>query len=162
MSRFLLAFEACFSKVNAVQTAIFDEIDAGVSGRVAQAIAQKLHHLSHDHQVLCVTHQPIVAAMADRHFRVDKVTIGPDGSLTKDPDQNPDQLRTVVRLSQLEADHRRLELAQLAGGADVANDPTATLAAASAFAESLLDRAASLRQGDRSAATPKRPPRKKP
>ncbi|HEY9690127.1 MAG TPA: DNA repair protein RecN, partial [Coleofasciculaceae cyanobacterium] len=162
MSRFLLAFEACFSKVNAVQTAIFDEIDAGVSGRVAQAIAQKLHHLSQDHQVLCVTHQPIVAAMADRHFRVDKVTIGPDGRLTSDPDQNPDQLRTVVRLSQLEADHRRLELAQLAGGADVANDPTASLAAASAFAESLLDRAASLRQGDRPAAPPKRPPRKKP
>ncbi|NHC33874.1 DNA repair protein RecN [Scytonema millei] len=75
MSRFLLALKACFSQAEASGTLIFDEIDVGVSGRVAQAIADKLHHLSHRHQVLCVTHQPLVAAMADRHFRVDKQVI---------------------------------------------------------------------------------------
>jgi DNA repair protein RecN (Recombination protein N) len=72
MSRFLLALQASFSQVDPVGTLVFDEIDVGVSGRVSQAIAQKLHQLSHDHQVLCITHQPIVAAMADQHFRVSK------------------------------------------------------------------------------------------
>jgi DNA repair protein RecN (Recombination protein N) len=75
MSRFLLALKACFSQIDSVGTMVFDEIDVGVSGRVAQAIAEKLHQLSRSHQVLCVTHQPIVAAMADSHFRVNKQVI---------------------------------------------------------------------------------------
>ncbi|HEY9658004.1 MAG TPA: DNA repair protein RecN, partial [Allocoleopsis sp.] len=79
MSRFLLALKACFSQIDAVGTMVFDEIDVGVSGRVAQAIAEKLHQLGQLHQVLCVTHQPIVAAMADRHFRVNKEVIDKDG-----------------------------------------------------------------------------------
>lgn len=73
MSRFLLALKACFSQVDPVDTLIFDEIDVGVSGRVSQAIAHTLHDLSQRHQVLCVTHQPLIAARADRHFRVRKV-----------------------------------------------------------------------------------------
>ncbi|MFM2432922.1 MAG: hypothetical protein RLZZ511_4136 [Cyanobacteriota bacterium] len=64
MSRFLLALKSCFSQIDPVGTLIFDEIDTGVSGRVTQAIAEKLHQLSAHHQVLCVTHQPIVAAIA--------------------------------------------------------------------------------------------------
>ncbi len=76
MSRFLLALQACFTQIDPVGTLVFDEIDVGVSGRVAQAIAEKLYQLSHRHQVLCVTHQPIVAAMADHHFRVSKEVIG--------------------------------------------------------------------------------------
>mgnify|MGYP001795393278 CR=1 FL=1 len=72
MSRFLLALKACFSRVDPISTMVFDEIDVGVSGRVAQAIAEKLHHLSREHQVLCVTHQPLVAAMADAHYHVGK------------------------------------------------------------------------------------------
>ncbi len=75
MSRFLLALKACFSEVEPAGTLVFDEIDVGVSGRVTQVIAEKLHQLSQRHQVLCVTHQPLVAAMADRHFRVDKQVI---------------------------------------------------------------------------------------
>ena len=75
MSRFLLALKACFSQVAGSGTLVFDEIDVGVSGRVAQAITQKLHQLSQHHQVLCVTHQPIVAAMGDRHFQVKKEVI---------------------------------------------------------------------------------------
>lgn len=72
MSRFLLALKACFSRVDPISTMVFDEIDVGVSGRVAQAIAEKLHQLSREHQVLCVTHQPLVAAMADAHYHVGK------------------------------------------------------------------------------------------
>ncbi|MGA7937050.1 MAG: DNA repair protein RecN [Kovacikia sp.] len=76
MSRFLLALQASFTQIDPVGTLVFDEIDVGVSGRVVQAIAEKLHQLSLRHQVLCVTHQPIVAAMADQHFRVSKEVIG--------------------------------------------------------------------------------------
>ncbi len=72
MSRFLLALKACFSRVDPIGTMVFDEIDVGVSGRVAQAIAEKLYQLGREHQVLCVTHQPLVAAMADAHFHVGK------------------------------------------------------------------------------------------
>ena len=126
MSRFLLALKACFSRGDAAETMIFDEIDVGVSGRVAQAIAEKLHQLSQNNQVLCVTHQPLVAAMADRHFRVDKQTI--------DKSNNTD-VRTVVRVTSLEnMTNRREELAQLAGGKSATD--------AIAFAESLLLQAA--------------------
>lgn len=76
MSRFLLAIQSSFSQIDAVGTLVFDEIDVGVSGRVTQAIAEKLFQLSQHHQVLCVTHQPIVAAMADQHLRVSKQVIG--------------------------------------------------------------------------------------
>ncbi|MBS9388734.1 MAG: DNA repair protein RecN [Dolichospermum sp. WA123] len=132
MSRFLLALKACFHQGNEVGTMIFDEIDVGVSGRVAQAIAEKLHQLSQGHQVLCVTHQPLVAAMADRHFRVDKLVIN------KARNSNDEQ-RTVVRVTSLDnLTTRREELAQLAGGKS-AND-------AISFAESLLLQAANHRE----------------
>jgi DNA repair protein RecN (Recombination protein N) len=135
MSRFLLALKACFTQGDGAATMIFDEIDVGVSGRVAQAIAEKLHQLSHSHQVLCVTHQPLVAAMADRHFRVDKQVINP--TKNKGVEQ-----RTVVRVTSLDnLTTRREELAQLAGGKS-ANE-------AIAFAESLLLQAANHRQQEK-------------
>jgi len=83
MSRFLLALKSCFSQVDAVDTLIFDEIDVGVSGRVAQAIAEKLLHLGQRHQVLCVTHQPMVAALADDHWHVNKEVIGEETTAPK-------------------------------------------------------------------------------
>ncbi|GCL41006.1 MULTISPECIES: DNA repair protein RecN [Nostocales] len=132
MSRFLLALKSCFHQGNEVGTFIFDEIDVGVSGRVAQAIAEKLHQISQGHQVLCVTHQPLIAAMADRHFRVAKLVIN------KAVNSN-DQQRTVVRVTTLDnLTTRREELAQLAGGKS-ANE-------AIAFAESLLLQAAHHRE----------------
>ena len=168
MSRFLLALKACFSNTNDMgKTLIFDEVDVGVSGRVAQAIAQKLNQLSRKHQVLCVTHQPLIAAMADRHFRVDKQVI-PQNSLPetiKQPtsgkskktssrpnnhsvkielseqllDSELNDLRTVVRVSLLEDySHRQEEIAQLAGGHSAQEAMT--------FAESLLTKAANWRQ----------------
>ncbi len=132
MSRFLLALKACFSEVDAAGTLVFDEIDVGISGRVTQVIAEKLHQLSQRHQVLCVTHQPLVAAMADRHFRVDKAF---EPSLLI-PDS---EVRTIVRVTALDNfTTRREELATLAGGHS-AND-------AIAFADSLLTQAAHRRQ----------------
>ena len=144
MSRFLLALKACFSQVDQVGTMVFDEIDVGVSGRVAQAIAEKLHQLSKQHQVLCVTHQPIVAAMADNHFRVNKQVVDQpsrNGHAAPDPAMAvSEEVRTVVRVASLETDQRREELAQLAGGQ--------TAQEAIAFAESLLVQANLIRQSN--------------
>lgn len=130
MSRFLLAFKVCFTKVDSIATLIFDEIDVGVSGRVAQTIAEKLYQLSQNHQVLCVTHQPLVAAMADAHFHVDKQVVANGKKKTDE--------RTVVRVTDLDATARREELAQLAGGRSHQEGI--------AFAESLLAQAATIRQ----------------
>lgn len=137
MSRFLLALKACFSQVNAGGTLVFDEIDVGVSGRVAQAIAEKLHQLSRQNQVLCITHQPLVAAMADRHFRVDKQIIESGNMMNTIEDNN--DVRTVVRVSVLD-NHltRKQELAQLAGGKSAQEAMT--------FAESLLTQAANTKK----------------
>jgi DNA repair protein RecN (Recombination protein N) len=157
MSRFLLALKACFSQIDSSETLIFDEIDVGVSGKVAQAIAQKLHQLTHRHQILCVTHQPLVAAMADSHFRVSKQLIetelgdsSPEFTTKNQQNQEsngdrtsnqPPEIRTVVRVTSLDhQQQRREELAQLASGRS-ANE-------AIAFAESLLTQALSLRQTD--------------
>lgn len=139
MSRFLLALKACFSQVDPVETLVFDEVDVGVSGRVAQAIAEKLHHLSHSHQILCVTHQPIVAAMADAHFQVEKKVLSAANTpgLPDNPDR-ADQDRTVVRIEALEIQQRPLAIAQLAGG-DATNPMMA-------FAESLLAQATHIRE----------------
>jgi DNA repair protein RecN (Recombination protein N) len=137
MSRFLLALKACFYQAGTTGTMVFDEIDVGVSGRVAQAIAEKLHQLSQFHQVLCVTHQPLVAAMADRHFRVDKQVINQIKG--KKEHNGSSEERTVVRITTLDnLTKRREELAQLAGGKSAQE--------AIAFAESLLTQAANHRQ----------------
>jgi DNA repair protein RecN (Recombination protein N) len=138
MSRFLLALKACFSRADPIGTLIFDEIDVGVSGRVAQAIAEKLYQLSRQHQVLCVTHQPLVAAMADVHYRVGKQVVVPDGPAGKRRRPTPDtEERTVVRIVPLDEHSRREELAQLAGGRSHQE--------AIAFAESLLVQAETIR-----------------
>jgi DNA repair protein RecN (Recombination protein N) len=127
MSRFLLALTACFSHQGGVGTLIFDEIDAGVSGKVAQSIASKLHHLSQFQQILCVTHQPLIAAMADRHFRVAKATIDHRNSVNTTE-------RTIVRIEELQSQHqRRDEIAQIAGGQSAQE--------AISFATSLLSQA---------------------
>ena len=136
MSRFLLALKSCFSQSqSAAATLIFDEIDAGVSGKVAQAIADKLDQLGQQYQVLCVTHQPLVAALADHHFRVYKQMIAEDNPT------NLSEIRTVVRVTSLDnRQTRREELAQLTGGNSAAD--------ALAFAESLLEKAAAKKPQD--------------
>lgn len=138
MSRFLLALKACFSQIDAPGTMIFDEIDVGVSGRVAQSIAEKLHQISHQQQVLCVTHQPLVAAMADKHFQVSKQVLNQVKG--KKENNGHGEERTVVRVKALDnLTKRRDELAQLAGGKSAQD--------AIAFADSLLSQADNHRQG---------------
>jgi DNA repair protein RecN (Recombination protein N) len=132
MSRFLLALKACFSQIDPVGTLVFDEIDVGVSGRVAQAIAEKLYQLGRQHQVLCVTHQPMVAALADAHFRVGKQVVeAAQGGPAAETE------RTVVRVLPLSPPERREELAQLAGGESHQQ--------ALSFAEALLSQANKIR-----------------
>ena len=139
MSRFLLALKACFTGAEeSSSTLIFDEIDAGVSGKVAQAIAEKLYHLGKQHQVLCVTHQPLIAAMANGHFKVEK-TIIEEGTKAKQKNGGSiADIRTVVRVKPL-GNHqvRAEELAQITGGHSASD--------AIAFAESLLAKAAKYR-----------------
>ena len=139
MSRFLLALKACFRELAPPsQTLIFDEIDVGVSGKVAQAIADKLAQLSQRQQLLCVTHQPLVAALADAHFHVDKVVINENIADPTNPQLDED-LRTVIRITPLQSDgDRQQELAQLTGGHSAKE--------ALAFAQSLLEKSAARRQ----------------
>ncbi|MFQ6539552.1 MULTISPECIES: DNA repair protein RecN [Aphanothece] len=102
MSRFLLAFKTCLAAADSHVTLLFDEIDAGVSGRVSGAMAALLQRLARQRQVFCITHQPLVAAAADHHFRVAKQVV--EGV-------------THTRVSQLrDTRARQVELAELAGG----------------------------------------------
>jgi DNA repair protein RecN (Recombination protein N) len=144
MSRFLLALKACFSQIDPVATFVFDEVDVGVSGRVAQAIAEKLHHLSHTHQILCVTHQPIIAAIADQHFHVEKAVISNSGQNTEATED-----RTIVRIQQLTEVQRPQELAQLAGGSSTDQ--------MLAFASSLIAQANQIRNPNPKAAAEPKP-----
>ncbi len=142
MSRFLLALKACFSgSEQSSSTLIFDEIDAGVSGKVAQAIAEKLHQLGKQHQVLCVTHQPLIAAMAEGHFKVEKTIIEETSPHIKNRngDSHLADIRTVVRVKTLSEHSLRVrELAQITGGHSAED--------AIVFAESLLTKAATYRK----------------
>ncbi|NMD70201.1 DNA repair protein RecN [Bacillus sp. DNRA2] len=72
MSRIMLALKSIFSAHQGVTSIIFDEVDTGVSGRVAQAIGEKIHKISNNSQVLCISHLPQVAAMADTHLFIAK------------------------------------------------------------------------------------------
>ncbi|MBM6617347.1 DNA repair protein RecN [Bacillus suaedaesalsae] len=72
LSRIMLALKSIFSKHQGVTSIIFDEVDTGVSGRVAQSIAEKIYKVSVDSQVLCISHLPQVAAMADSHLYIQK------------------------------------------------------------------------------------------
>ena len=116
MSRFLLALKTSLAGVDGSSSLLFDEIDSGVSGRVSGAMATLLRSMARHRQVFCVTHQPLVAAAADHHFRVSKAVV---------------EGQTRSRVSQLrDTQERQAELAELAGG---------DLGEAKAYAASLLD-----------------------
>ncbi|HKM33143.1 MAG TPA: DNA repair protein RecN [Lachnospiraceae bacterium] len=76
LSRIMLAIKTVLAEKDAVDTLIFDEIDAGISGRTAWKVSEKLATLSRAHQVICITHLPQIAAMADSHFSIEKETDG--------------------------------------------------------------------------------------
>jgi len=102
MSRFLLAIKRILSQLDNSSVLVFDEIDAGVSGRVSSAISSVLKEISQHRQVFCVTHQPLIAAIADHHFSVSKSI------------HNGQTQSKVEKLTDF--DQRKRELAELAGG----------------------------------------------
>lgn len=75
MSRIMLAIKTVLAENDAIDTLIFDEIDAGISGRTAQAVSEKLSLVARNHQVICITHLPQIAAMADQHYLIEKEVV---------------------------------------------------------------------------------------
>ena len=104
LARIMLAMKNVFSQQEQIGTMVFDEVDTGVSGRAAQKVAEKMARISRQKQVLCVTHLPQLAAMADTHFSVEKGVL--DG-------------RTFTRVQELTRAQRREELARLTGGEQI-------------------------------------------
>ena len=104
LARIMLALKNVLAENEEIGTLVFDEVDTGVSGRAAQKVAEKLAQVSRKKQVLCVTHLPQLAAMADTHFSVEKGER--DG-------------RTFTRVEELDRQRRKEELARLTGGAKI-------------------------------------------
>ena len=99
-SRLMLALKTILSRADAVPILIFDEIDAGISGRSGQVVGEKLWQLGQAHQVLCVTHLPQIAALGDCQYRVSKAVHG-DRTATQvvalDPEERIDEDRPDAR-----------------------------------------------------------------
>lgn len=104
ISRIMLAIKSIFSNQEGITSVIFDEVDTGVSGRVAQAIAEKIHGISIGSQVLCITHLPQVAAMADTHLYI-----------TKQEDNN----RVKTSVTPLTRNEKVNEIARMISGVEV-------------------------------------------
>lgn len=100
LSRIMLAFKSVFAESNAVSTLIFDEIDTGISGVTAYKVAEMMDKLSKNHQLICITHLPQIAAMADRHFLIEKGVA--DG-------------RTLTNINALDEEGSVRELARMLG-----------------------------------------------
>lgn len=98
LSRMMLALKSIFAKHQGVTSIIFDEVDTGVSGRVAQAIAEKIHHIAADSQVLCITHLPQVAAMADTHLYISKETLDGRTKTSVVPLCKDEQVKEIARM----------------------------------------------------------------
>jgi DNA repair protein RecN (Recombination protein N) len=101
LSRIMLALKALTAGAGDVPTAIFDEVDAGIGGAVAEAVGKRLHDIGRTRQIFCITHLPQIAALADHHFAVEKhVSHG----------------RTTATARPLQADERLRELTRMLGG----------------------------------------------
>ena len=128
LSRIMLALKAISMDAGGVDSMVFDEIDTGVSGRMAQVVGEKMCRIARSHQVLCVTHLPQIAALGDVHFVVEKRT---DGE------------RTQTSVHRLDDEGRVRELSRLVGGAE---DSESSLS----HARHMLSDAAGVRQRLRS------------
>ncbi len=113
LARIMLVMKDVLSERDGTPAMVFDEIDEGVSGVAAQRVAEKLARLSKKKQVICVTHLPQIAAMADTHFRIEKTER--DG-------------RTYTKVTPLEREGRIRELARLHGGANITDTTLASAA----------------------------------
>ncbi len=112
LARFLLALKVVLADRGSAPTLVFDEIDTGVGGAVADAIGARLARLARGVQVLAVTHAPQVAARADRHYVISK------DALAKGK-------RVATRVTEVAADHRREEIARMLAGAEITNEARA-------------------------------------
>ena len=104
LSRIMLALKAILADRDQIETLIFDEIDTGISGRTAQKVSEKMAVIGQHHQVLCITHLPQIAAMADSHFEIEKHLQGTE---------------TITQIHVLEENDSIRELARLLGGAKI-------------------------------------------
>lgn len=104
LSRIMLAIKAILADRDQIETLIFDEIDTGISGRTAQKVSEKMAVIGRCHQVLCITHLPQIAAMADTHFEIEK---------------HQKDNETITEIHPLEGDDSVRELARLLGGAEI-------------------------------------------
>ena len=100
----MLAFKTVFADEEGTDTLIFDEIDTGISGKTAWKVSEKLGQLSENHQIICITHLPQIAAMADTHFMIQKTV---------------EQDRTVTGIEKLQEEESLLELARLLGSENI-------------------------------------------
>jgi DNA repair protein RecN (Recombination protein N) len=103
-SRIMLAFKAVFIKANRIPTVIFDEIDTGISGETAQAVAKKIHEISLSSQVIAITHMPQVASLSDHHILISKEVKGQ---------------RTYAHIKELTLDEKITQVAYLISGGNV-------------------------------------------
>ena len=98
LSRIMLALKAILADRDEVETLIFDEIDTGISGRTAQKVSEKMAVIGNHHQVLCITHLPQIAAMADTHFEIEKHVKGSETATQIHPLNEEDSVRELARL----------------------------------------------------------------
>jgi DNA repair protein RecN (Recombination protein N) len=98
LSRVMLALKTIFSKHQGITSIIFDEVDTGVSGRVAQAIAEKIYQVSLNSQVMCISHLPQVAAMADSHLYIAKKSAGGRTSTSVTALKQEEKIREIGRM----------------------------------------------------------------
>lgn len=103
LSRFMLALKKIIANLDGISTMVFDEIDTGISGKIAQIVAEKMADISRDKQVLAITHLPQLASMADNHYLIEKYT---------------DNGKTHTRLVLLDEKSEQEEVARLIGGKD--------------------------------------------
>ena len=104
LSRIMLGIKSVLADIDDIPTLIFDEIDTGISGRTAQKVAEKMAYIGRNHQVLCITHLPQIAAMADSHYLIEKTA---------------DEMRTTTDIRKLPADEQVREVARLMGGVEI-------------------------------------------
>ncbi len=104
LSRIMLAIKTVLADTDDIPTLIFDEIDTGISGRTAQKVSEKLAYIAGNHQVICITHLPQIAAMADSHYEIAKTV---------------EEGRTATSIHPLSGEEVVEELARLLGGAEI-------------------------------------------
>ena len=104
LSRIMLALKTVFAGKDELYSFVFDEIDTGISGQTAWKVSGKMGRLARKHQILCITHLPQIAAMADTHFEIKKMV---------------ENGKTITKIHKLNKEEQIEELARLLGGAEI-------------------------------------------